>query len=317
MNNNYREIISKLGKLDNTVIFYENFQNVLNRIDECILKTQAYSRSENCIIAAEPGMGKTFVADYLLSIMKEEDVVENDCDITTVPCFYMEVPANTTPLMLAGAMLTAMGETGAIRGNLVEQTQRLLRLFEKCRVKLVIIDEFQNMMTKTAKNHRLSRGVIEWVKQLSNASKVTYCLMGSAEFLPFLIQDPHTKKRFMDVLPFKPLTPPIGNDDGTLAPYYYSYCEIAKSIFPKLTLPEADDDLFIMQLFLATQGLPKYISFYTKKAIQDGLNNDKFSITRNHFAEVWKQYRDAQISKTFRNPFLLDRKAIAMTLKGN
>src|SRR5690606_19890981 len=125
-----------------------------------------------------------------------------------------------------------------------------------------------NMMTKTQKTYYLSKGVIEWLKELSNASKVTYCLLGSEEFLEFLILNDHTKKRFMDILPLKLLTPPSHGDDGTLAQYYFCYAEIAKSYFPQISLPDAGDDHFIRQLYLATRGIPKYISLFVKLAIE-------------------------------------------------
>lgn len=317
MTTNYHEILSTLAKFDKTVIYYDDFKAIVDRVNECVLKTQYYSRSENCVIPATPGMGKTFIAELLGSQMKSQEITENDCDITTVPSFYIEVPSDASPLKLSQTMLAALGEPLPIKGSIVEQTHRLIKLFERCKIKLVLMDEFQNMMTKTLKTYYLSKGVIEWVKQLSNASNVTYCLLGSEEFLPYLMQNDHTKKRFMDVLPLKLLTPPSHNDNGTLAQFYYSYCEIAKTYFPQITLPDAGDDHFVRQLYLATNGIPKYISQFVKLAIENCLVNGETSVTLKYFADVWDRYRDAEVSKTFRNPFLLDPKALAMTVRGN
>jgi hypothetical protein len=316
MNKKYSEIIFTLAKLDKSVIYYDNFQSILNRVNECVMKTQIYSRSENCVIPAEPGLGKTFIAELLISLMKSEEIVENDCDITTVPAFYIEVPSNATPLKLSVTMLAALGEPLPIKGNIVEQTHRLIKLFKRCRIKLVLIDEFQNMMNKTQKTCYLSKGVIEWVKELSNASQVTYCLLGSEEFLPYLMQNDHTKKRFMDVLPLKRLTPPSQSEDGTLAQYYYSYSAIAKTHFPHITLPNAEDDHFIRQLYLATNGIPKYISLFVKLAIEKCLVNQETSVSLKYFGEVWDRYRNTEVSRTLRNPFLLDAKALAMAVRG-
>jgi hypothetical protein len=73
---------------------------------------------------------------------------------------------------------------------------------------------------------------------------------------------------------------------------------------------------FYDQLYLATDGIPRFIKFLIKDALLDLLSSRAKTLSPYNFSEAWKKGSTKSVSKTKEDPFMLSSAEVSKYLKG-
>lgn len=151
-------------------------------------------------LLGDTGVGKTkllkrFVQDH------PRVISENG---TTVPVFYVEVPAKCTIKSIAGHMLRLLGSPFADKGDEPERTFQLVTLLKNCGVKLIILDEVNHLTDRGSRKTHYHVG--DWIKQVISASGVPMVLSGTERIELLLETNEQLGSRFSERIYLAPLS---------------------------------------------------------------------------------------------------------------
>jgi type II secretory pathway predicted ATPase ExeA len=165
-------IEDRVQMVEKLYIHFPRNQAALNAIRNCQSHARLSKESEGILIQGDTGAGKTtvvklYMQDYPRRVTEE---------VTMVPVLYATVPVPATCKSLVTALLTAIGDPAADRGSQISQTLRLKRYLAACKVKLLILDEFQHFQDRDSL--KVLKTVSDWLKVLMDETSVPIVLAG-------------------------------------------------------------------------------------------------------------------------------------------
>lgn len=180
----------RLKAIEAIYIEYPRQTNIIGDIEECVAISQHSKEPECMLILGWSGVGKTTI--YEQYIVKHP-IVDND-ELTEVPVFVAHIPANTTIKGMVSQLLEALGEADADRGTRFTQTRRLKRLLTACKVRMIILDEFQHLIDY--RSDTVIQDVANWLKTLLNEVAVPIALVGLPSSIRVLRENEQLSQRF-------------------------------------------------------------------------------------------------------------------------
>lgn len=310
---NNTESLNVIEKLKNLIVLPPDIKKILNEVDINVQKTQAFGTPLGCFILAEGGMGKTTICRAIMSRYKSSSKQIEGAEQQIIPAFYIEVPASVTIKSLAAHMLAQFNDPTPTIGDTLQLTNRLCQCIEGCQTKLVILDEFHNLVDSTKQSKKLNQNVAAWIKSLVNRTGITFCLVGLPDFESIIKHDTQLARRFPLTFRFNNLqySP---NQNGTvqkfLAQYQKNISEHTSITFKN----SLDDKLLSLQIFVATNGNIAFISLLIKQAIFNALINDRCIVTTDDFAQIWDTGLTNYVSLTKQNPFKMHINSLSIQL---
>ena len=153
-------------------IRYARFMDIHTKIQRC-QKISKISLEPQCLsLEGEAGAGKSTLGKDYASAFPRYFTPEG----TVIPVFYAEIPSPTTVKATASALLSQLGDPGEGAGEVWTLNRRLVNLIKDCKVELVILDEFSNLIDR--KTDHVLFTVSEWLKMLIKQTGVPYMVMG-------------------------------------------------------------------------------------------------------------------------------------------
>src|ERR1051326_1538106 len=147
-------------------------KDVLEAIQLCHHYSR-HSREPKCLlITGLPGVGKTSLAEYYMKDYPRIDTGE----CVEVPVLYIKIEVPATPKNLVSALLAALGDPAAEKGNIGSQTRRLRGFLKDLRTELIILDEFQHFIDRDSL--KVLKTISDWLKLLIDNTKIPVILMG-------------------------------------------------------------------------------------------------------------------------------------------
>ncbi|GAB2893463.1 TniB family NTP-binding protein [Uliginosibacterium flavum] len=202
-------------------------------------------------------------------------------DRTVIPVLHLELPSQPTIKNVAERILMAMEDPFAARGSAESKTARIIKLLAECRVELVILDEFQHFVDR-------GRGVVDykiadWLKQIINAARVPFVLMGLPRCERILEANEQLRRRFSARFELKPFS--VRTKESAR-----EFKRILSTLNEELPFPDrsviAGADVVSM-MFYATNGLIDYLIKLVSKGIEIAANEERNQIDLNVLARAF------------------------------
>lgn len=305
------DFLVKMKTFNNSFIKHSSFENALEGIKECMTMTQYSQESVNCLLLGQPGSGKSSICKYLLGAFPSRTIIEDGCEIIERPVIFAEAPANVTPKKLASALLVALGDPNPEKGGEFNMTERLVHRLKQCRNRLLLLDEIHNLLDAT-RTSKQQASACQWLKGIINRSRCTVCLVGLEELADSL--DAEIQRRFLMRYVLSPLSTGTPEAPGDLSMYFGGLAKTAKTLFELSSVPNRKDHHFINQLYVATGGLPSFVSALIREAIKVSKNLNKSCLDLEDISFAFDKGLCRGVCLITDNPFTNSPKQLAIKL---
>lgn len=285
------------------IIHHPRFQELQNRIADCLAATAEYDEPECLCLMGATGVGKTTLVRHYAAAFPRYETESG----TRSPVLYLETPHPITVKGMTSALLDALGDPRAFKGTQPEMNTRLQNFLADCGVRLVILDDFHHLIDKNT--NRVLRDVSEWLKVLIKNSRVVFLVVGiEGEVERILNANKQLSRLFVReyLLPFRwqPDDPNSIVEFAQLLSYVQSALDVR--------LADAEPlPVLLYRIHLATDGVMSNIMYLFRQAkrIQGRGGTDDEPLTLDILAAAYRQRLQAHVG--VENPFLTHFKSPA------
>jgi hypothetical protein len=237
------------------------------------------------MVIGESGTGKTAFADRVIA--RHPRVVT--ANQTFIPAVYMRVPSTVTPKGMGKALLTALKDPNP-NGKAIDLLHRCVLLMRKCRVRILIIDDFQDIPA------RRSKGIAEigdWIRTLIDATPTLVIAMGTPIASVVRDSSDQVRKRIQATAHLLPFLVPL-TDAGKWEEQkdnLRKWSLLLGSIDKELPLAKSSnlmDPETAILLLRASNGGFSHLKKILWHAISHAVNGGSESIEREHLREAFK-----------------------------
>lgn len=167
-----KSLEERISKIESIYVVSPALKEVLDTIRFCHHYSRHYREPKCLLITGRPGVGKTSLAEYYLKDFPRLDTEET----VEVPVLYLRIEVPATPKHMVSALLDALGDPEADKGNIGSQTRRLRTYLRELKTAAIILDEFQHFIDRDSL--KVLKTISDWLKLLIDNSKVSVILMG-------------------------------------------------------------------------------------------------------------------------------------------
>lgn len=157
------------------ILPHTRFRLTLSRIAELHHYSQKNQAGSGLLIIGTTGIGKSSALKHYHQLFPKIQ----EPQFTRIPVLLVTTPASPTVKNMAEAILSAMNDPMATRGSAEEKTLRIYQLFERCKVELLLVDEFQHFFY--AHTTVEFRRITDWLKNFISVTDTAVVLCGLPE----------------------------------------------------------------------------------------------------------------------------------------
>lgn len=194
------------------------------------------------------------------------------------PVLLAELPVRATMQGAATALLAALGDPGAEKGKLVDQTFRVRRLLTEQAVEAVLLDEFQHIVE--ASGDRTINKVGDWLKQLAKATNVPLVLTGMPNSAAVL----DANKQFAGICPYRFVLDGFGERTAAERKAFRQFLAQVDAQLPFNRLSNLGEQGIAASLFLATKGSLRQLARLLQEAAFHAIDRRSPSIEAEDLA---------------------------------
>ncbi|BCL95580.1 hypothetical protein MAFF211491_00320 [Ralstonia solanacearum] len=240
------------------LIRYPAFTFAIRAIEKCHLYGRHLIEEPDCLlIIGVSGAGKSTLRKAYASRYPREQLEGR----TVIRVLQLELPSAPTIKNVAERILMALGDPYADKGSAESKTARIITLFRECRVELVMLDEFQQFVDNSG--GKIEYKVADWLKQLINATRVPFVLLGLPRCKRILEVNEQLRRRF---LPQASLTAfSIGTKQEAIK--FAGFLNTLHTQMPFNRASAFIDPAVVPLMFYATHGLIDYLMKLTSEAL--------------------------------------------------
>lgn len=274
-------------------IYYSVFCEAIRKVARLHDRGIAAGTAEGLLIIGQSGGGKTAIADFYVSQFPR---VQSETGLS-IPVLRVDTPESPSVKTFAQQILLALGDPAADRGTAETKTQRLIVFLEKCKVQLLIVDEFQHFFD----GHRASEAkrITDWLKNLLNRVKIPVVLFGLPRSIMVLRLNPQLRRRFAAPHYLRPFSI-VGGDFNELRSVLRTFHDRIK--VPCIPLHDPD---VARRFFYASNGLIDYVVKILDEAVSTSGLNEGERLDLPHFARAFKSVVWGDVPPRL-NPFSSD-----------
>lgn len=183
-------IKNEIIEFENRICWHDDFKAA----HKSIVKLLSYKgrKPKGRLLIGPPGCGKTFTS---LTVMNSLHKKVDTNDLTTKPCIYINVSLFSNPSQLLSEILIQLGDINPYKGNLTQKKNTAIRLFIELGVKLLIIDEFHDILPKS--NILPTSQIYSFLKGFLDTCGIPFLLLGIENSQRFLEVDNQIRTRFL------------------------------------------------------------------------------------------------------------------------
>lgn len=289
------------AKARKLLVRYPRFKELHETIREC--QEDSIEAGEPSCLAIEgmTGTGKsTLVKTYAQAFPRYETETG-----TVVPVFYMETPSPVTVKGMAQNMLRALGDPGARYGDTTDLDWRLIDLLDKCRVELIILDDFHHLTNvKTPRTFKL---VSDWLKVLIKESEKPFLVVGTVGEVKQILESNEQLNRLFVIEPLKPFEWNMDKPKKTK-----EFVQLVGHIEEGLGMGlswEINRNEYLYLVYFATNGMMCHISRLLRQAAKYAHKSGSEGIDKSHLVKAYDKWIASKVNKA--NPFKEPEVALA------
>jgi hypothetical protein len=279
-----RHLMDELDKpysIRDKTINHPAYNETVRRIATLHRRGRELRQGGGLLVTGHSGIGKSKV----LCFYRDEFPKYDDSEGAVIPVLYVVTPAAPTVKNLAESILTAMGDPFSHKGTSEQKTSRIYLLLKKCRVELLMIDEFQHFADTNRRSE--SRAVTDWLKNLLSVAKIPVVLAGLPHSESVIRANPQLARRFSSRKYIRPF-------EYESIPSQQIFRGILKAIqkeFPISGIPLHDANV-ARRIFVATNGVIDYLCKLLDRAIHLAMTRPHRHITlevlcQSYVDEIW------------------------------
>lgn len=275
-----------------TRIEHDTYTAAIRKIAAVHRRGRLHAHGGGLLLTGHTGTGKTTVMKFYLSHFPPR----NETDGTVTPVVYVATPSSPTIKNLAEAILVAIGDPAHNRGSSEEKTRRIYNFLKRCKVELLLIDEFQHF-TDTGRRSA-TRDVTDWLKNLLSISQVPVVLAGLPRCTETIRSNQQLARRFSAHYNIRPFS--FLKSDHRL-----EFRGVLGTIQPEIPLacPPLHEANMANRIFVASNGVIDYVAKLLDQAVYIAAHKTPAAIDLEVLAqafrdEIWSDAPDEL------NPFM-------------
>jgi type II secretory pathway predicted ATPase ExeA len=171
-------------------IGYTRAKQLLDKLDDLLTHPKTH-RMPNLLIIGDTNAGKTMLANRFVQAHPADD--NPDGEAVIVPVFAVQAPPGPDENRLYNTMLEALGAPYTPRAHVAQKQVQVLRILKQIGLRMLIIDEVQNILTGPVTKQRQFLNVL---KYLGNDLQIPLVGLGTTEALRAMQADPQLANRF-------------------------------------------------------------------------------------------------------------------------
>jgi hypothetical protein len=183
-------IEDRINIVEKIYVAYPRSDEILSRIKHCHHYSLTSAEPECMLIKGDTRTGKTTL--YRRYEQQYPRVVTKE--ITIIPVLSATIPVPATPKSLVTKLLVKMGDPLAHSGTIISQTFRLYEVLKRCKVRLIILDEFQHFIDRDS--NKILQTISDWLKELLNETRIPIVLIGMPNCDQILEANSQLRRRF-------------------------------------------------------------------------------------------------------------------------
>jgi energy-coupling factor transporter ATP-binding protein EcfA2 len=269
--------------LRKTVIEHHVFAEAIHQIATIHSRGVHAGVSDGLLIYGQTGSGKSTLLRYYgarFPATKSEGR-------TRIPIVIVTTPESPTVKTLAEAILNALGDPAASMGTANTKTERIRLLFERCKVELLMIDEFQHFCERLREKGQIR--VTDWLKNLFNVTRVPVVLAGLPRSMTALQSNPQLRRRFSAPLYLKPFGFDVPDDQRA----FRALLQGIHAALPIACAPLHESNM-ARRFYIASNGLIDYVVKIIDTAVSSVLTRDTPELILSSFEaafrmSVWRE----------------------------
>jgi DNA transposition AAA+ family ATPase len=180
--------------IESSFIYFPYVKRILMALDRLRERQRGIGMARHIVLLGESGVGKSTLFNRYVE--KHPRIVHEE--LTEVPVLLAELDQSPTPKRMAGTLLEALGDHKWDVGKEDQLTARLVLLIERCRVRLVILDEANHLIDRGGEKTLHNSG--DWIKRLANKTRVPFVLAGIPRTKRLFATNDQVRDRFREVI---------------------------------------------------------------------------------------------------------------------
>jgi type II secretory pathway predicted ATPase ExeA len=147
----------------------------------------------NLLLVGQTNNGKTMIVEKFRRSHLPVDATATTNGIASIPVLKVQMPPGPDEHRFFGAILDALGLPSAPNDRTARRQDAAVRLMRATAVRLLVIDEVQNLLSGTGTQQRRFLNLLRW---LGNELQIPLVAVGTAEALRALQSDDKLANRF-------------------------------------------------------------------------------------------------------------------------
>ncbi|HIC46204.1 MAG TPA: DEAD/DEAH box helicase [Methylophaga aminisulfidivorans] len=294
----------RLRLLNSIYVAHPDAEKILKKIERCHKSRTISSEPRSMSLTGETGSGKTtLIEQYMLRHPTLETA-----KTTTIPIFKSIIQPNTSIRDFIISVLKSLVSRVSnqreddvsdelLKGSLPAIRKRLYKYIAVAEVKLIILDEFQHLIS--SKSKKVLNDIADTIKTIINETKVPVILVGTTKANEVFVENPEMARRISEKIRLKPFS--ISSEEE-LKTYRKFLAHIDKSL-PFIKLSNLAQLEMSIRFFAASNG---YIDD-TMRIIQDAgysaIHANKDAINLEDLADAFEN-NPGQNQQAEGNPFI-------------
>lgn len=270
----------KIASLRNVIIHHRDYEIAYETIEEAY-KLKAFGNiPQRFLCIGQSGTGKSTIKDEIQSSYPRTD----DGEASVIPILTVDTPPQPSIKSFAEEILIQLGDPVFYRGSATRKTNRILKYFNDCKVKLVIFDELQHFVDK-GKNATPS-DVADWFKSLIEKSNISAVLMGLERSQEIVDANEQLSRRFSKTIDLKPFN--VHEEDSRIK-FQGIIRNLDEEVGLDIRLDVSNKEL-VKSLHFATNGIIDYMVKLFVGAHEQALIQGCNSLTKACFEKAFSEH---------------------------